>query len=69
MGALVPLSECKIVQWLWRVVWQLSSKVENTNAYDTVTSLLGVYSFKTHIHVYKKFVIEKICVGSSKCHW
>ena len=62
MGTLVLF--CGSVKWyncFGKQFWQLSSKVENTNAYNTVTSLIGVYSWKTHVHVYKKLVIEKMC--------
>ena len=52
--------ECKAVQSLGRAIWQLSSRVENANAYKSAISLLGIYPRKTGMCTQEAmFVIEK----------
>lgn len=52
--------ECKVVQSLGRAIWQLSSRVENANAYKPAISLQGIYPTKTGTCTQEAmFVIEK----------
>lgn len=52
--------ECEVVQSLGRAIWQLSSRVENANAYKPAVSLLGIYPTKTGTCTQEAmFIIEK----------
>ena len=46
--------ECKMAQSFWRAIWQLSSRVENANAYKPAISQPGMYPGKAQVHVHKK---------------
>ena len=53
--------ECKMVQLLWRAVWQFLEKLNMQLPCDPVITLLGTYSreMKTYVHI-KNFYIN-IC--------
>ena len=44
-----PLTQCKLVQPLWRTVWRLLKKLEMALPYDPAIPLLGIHTEETRI--------------------
>ena len=52
-GTLVHWRECKLVQPLWKTVWQFLTKLSTVLPYNPAIMLLGIYSkeLKTQVHI------------------
>ena len=52
--------KCKLVQLLWKTVWQFLEKLKIELPYDSVIPLLGIYSEKNEIVISKEYLCPHI---------
>ena len=50
--------ECKMVQLLWKTVWQFLKKLNIDLTYDPAIPVLGIYSRELKTHVQLKSIRE-----------